>query len=571
MGESVKLLVFTYILLAIAIVAVIYILVRRHNKKKYESVLNDLEREKNLIVNANIITELSKVKAMINSQDIEDKYEEWKTRCESIKNEDVPALTDALIDVEDSFKSFKPKEIEPKLAKVELALYHVKTKANYLLDEIKELTESEERNREIVTKLKSDYRGLLNLYHENESIYKLVKVPIELQFETVDKLFSAFEIAMENRAYSEIAKIIKALDDSVKNLMVVEKEAPEIILLGSKVLPKKMMDVKKIENELLKQGFNLDYLQIDYNIEEAEKKIADIFDRLNVLNLEDSILELKTIDTYFDNIYNDFDKEKIARQTFTETGKIIATKVNTLLKTAKKLNENIFEIKEDYVLNDEDVKGLNILEISLRGISEDYDELIDEAQNSVDRFSHLSKKMNKLANRLAKVEENLDSILQLISNFKKDEKRAYEQLTEIKQMLAGSKEKINLYKLPVVPKNYYVELAEASEALDEMVKELEKKPLNIDVLNTRVDNARDLTLKLYKTTKDTIKMASMSENAIVYGNRYRSTNQRVAAGLKKAEECFYRGDFKASLTSALNALNIIEPGIHEKLLNESKN
>ena len=37
------------------------------------------------------------------------------------------------------------------------------------------------------------------------------------------------------------------------------------------------------------EGYNLDYLNIDYNITEAEKKIADIFDRLNVLNLTDSI------------------------------------------------------------------------------------------------------------------------------------------------------------------------------------------------------------------------------------------------------------------------------------------
>lgn len=571
MGESVKLLFFTYILLAIAIVAVIYILIRKHNKKKYEDILNDLEREKNLIVNANILSELSKVETMINSQDLEDKYSEWKNRFDLIKNRDIPALTDALLDVEDSFKNLKTKDIEPKLAKVELTLYHVKTKASYLLEEIRELTESEERNREIVTKLKSDYRSLLNLYHDNESIYRLIKVPIELQFETVDKLFSAFESAMENKAYSEISKIIKALDDSIKNLELVEKEAPEIILLGSKVIPKKMNEVKKIKDELTDEGFNIDYLQIDYNIEEAEKKIADVFDRLNVLNLEDSILELKTIDTYFDNIYNDFDKEKLARRTFSDTGKIIASKVNTLLKTAKKLNENIDDIKASYILSDEDLKGLNILEISLRGILEDYDMLIEEARESKDRFSHLNKKMNKLAGRLSKVEENLDSILRLISSFREDEKRAYEQLTEIKNLLAESKDRINLYKLPVIPKKYYVELSEASEALDNMVKELEKKPLNIEILNTRVDTARDLTLKLYKTTKDTIKTASMSENAIVYGNRYRSTNQRLDAGLKKAEEYFFNGDFKASLTSALNALNIIEPGIHEKLLNESKN
>ena len=80
MGESVKLLFFTYILLAVAIIAVAYIIIRKRNKKKYDDILNDLEREKNLIINASIPTELSKAEKMINSQDIEDKYSEWKNR-----------------------------------------------------------------------------------------------------------------------------------------------------------------------------------------------------------------------------------------------------------------------------------------------------------------------------------------------------------------------------------------------------------------------------------------------------------------------------------------------------------
>ena len=45
-------------------------------------------------------------------------------------------------------------------------------------------------------------------------------------------------------------------------------------------------------------------------------------------------------------------------------------------------------------------------------------------------------------------------------------------------------------------------LPNATEAINEMIKELESKPIKIEVLNTRVDTARDLTLKLYKTTND---------------------------------------------------------------------
>lgn len=569
-SDTVKLLCLTYILLAIAIIIVVFILINKHNKKKYGNILDTLEREKNLILNANILSELSKVESMINSKDIENKYVEWKRRFDEIKNVDIPVLTDHLIEIEDLFATKKYKEIEPTLAKVELSIYHVKTKANYLLEEIKNLTLSEERNRETVTKLKGKYRNIINTYHDNIESYTLIKKPIELQFETIDKLFSAFEIAMEKNAFSEVAKIIKALDDSINNLDLVIDESPEIILLGARLIPKKMSDIGSIYSKMLKDGFNLDYLQIEYNINEAEKKIADIFDRLNVLNLEDSSLELKTISSYFDNIYNDFDKEKLARTNFNNIGHQIAMKTKKLAKIASNLIKKIPQIKSDYQINETDLRGLNIVEVTIKGIMEDYDMIISSAKTRSFAYSKLNKEMQLLGVRLSKVEDNLDAILRLVSGFKEDEQRAHDQLEEIKSLLMSSKEKINSYKLPLVPKKYYVELSEATEAINEMVKELEKKPLNIEILNTRVDTARDLTLKLYKTTNETVKTASMSEHAIVYGNRYRSTNPRVNQGLKKAENHFFSGCFKASLEDAINAINIVEPGIHERLLKESR-
>ena len=571
MSNMMKLLCLTYVLLAIAIIIVILIIVKKHKKKKYGEIFDELEKEKNLMINANILSELNKVESMINSRDIENKYAEWKRRFDEIKNVDVPNLTDHLIEVEDLFKTRKFKEIEPTLAKVELSIYHVKTKANFLLEEIKNLTLSEERNRETVTKLKGSYRNILNTYRENESAYSIIKKPIELQFETIDKLFSAFEIAMEQNAYSEIAKIIKALDDAINNLDAVIDEAPEIILLGAKMIPKKMADIGGIYSKMSKDGYNLDYLSIEYNIQEAEKKIADIFDRLNVLNLEDSTLELKTISTYFDGIYNDFDKEHLAKKKFSETGKTIASKTHRFIKIASNLNKKMGDIRSSYNVTDEDIRGLNILEVSLRGIEEDYNMLIENARNKTKAFSRLNKEMDKLNGRLTKLENNLDSILRLVSGYKMDEERAREQLDEIKKILLLSKDKINSYKLPVIPKRYYVELSEATEAIKEMVRELEKKPLNIEVLNTRVDTARDLTLKLYKTTNEIVKTASMSEHAIVYGNRYRANNKRVDEGLQRAEAEFIQGNFKVSLEEALRTLNIVEPGIHERLLLESKN
>ena len=171
---------------------------------------------------------------------------------------------------------------------------------------------------------------------------------------------------------------------------------------------------------------------------------------------------------------------------------------------------------------------------------------------------------------MKKEEEKLSNALRTLGSLKEDELRARDELDAIKDILNQAKEKVRSYKLPVIPKNYYVELSEATLAINEMVKELDQRPISIKTLNLRVDTARDLVLKVYNTINETVKTAKMAETAIVYGNRYRLTNKDVEINLTKAENAFNKGNFKVSLESAINAINIIEPGIHKKLLEEYK-
>jgi septation ring formation regulator EzrA len=42
----------------------------------------------------------------------------------------------------------------------------------------------------------------------------------------------------------------------------------------------------------------------------------------------------------------------------------------------------------------------------------------------------------------------------------------------------------------------------------------------------------------------------------------------VESGLNDASRAFYKGDYQDSLEIVLNALNIVEPGIHKKLLDK---
>jgi septation ring formation regulator len=555
----------TYYVIALIIVIIVLNIINKKENKKYQDKISSLERDKNLIISAGILTELNKVEGLINNETMQVMFNDWKDRFNKIKNDDIPKISDDLIQIEDLYKTNKYKELKEKLAKTEYEIYFVKTKSNYLLNEIKEITLSEDRNRDSITKLKAKYRELVTKYNNNKNDYNYIMAPVELQFENVDKLFSAFEIAMENNNYQESSKIVKALEDIIGNLALVIEEAPGIILMGQKLIPTKMKEALNTKEKMEHEGFNLDYLNIDYNASESAKKVADILEKLNVLNIEDSTFELKTILDYFENLYNEFDKERVSKKVFEDYMRTILVKANKYDRINNDLNKKIDEFKYSYDLTDEDVAIIGVIKNEIKGIKNDYDEIVSAYRTKSFAYSRLAKEMEILNGRLVKTGETLEDALKSIGGLKEDEIRAREQLIEIKEILRKSKLKINSYKLPTIPKDYYVELAEATEAIKEMIKELNKKPISIKTLNVRVDTARDLVLKLNNTASRLVKTAYMAEMAVVYGNRFRATDNDIDISLTKSENLFKKGLFKEALETSIKAINVIEPDFYDTL------
>ena len=568
--ETFLLFAIAYYFFTIVVVVLVLLFMDKKYKKSLDNEINALEREKNLIISSSILSELNKVEVLVNNAELKKKYRSWVKRFETIRDKEIPKITDEIIALQNDFNEKEYKKLKESLIDVELKISHLKTKADFLLDEIREITLSEERNRETIIKLKADYREIRNVYNNHEEDFKIIKVPLELQFENVDKLFSAFEDAMEKNEYLEVGKIVKAIDDTIGNLKVVINETKSIVNLGSVLIPKRIEDINNIYHKMKLEGFNLDYLNIEYNIEEVNKKIQDVFSRLNVLNVVDSVFELKTMLDYFDSLYNDFDKERLSKTLYEDYKRSILIKVSKLEKINNELYRKIDDIKYSYDLSDDEVLVIGEIKEEFSSIREGYDRTVEMERSKTLAYTRLNKEMEALNNRLAKNEEKLNVALRTLGGLKEDELRARDQLDEIKDILTQAKDKVRTYKLPIVPKNYYVELSEATLAINEMIKELDKRPISIKTLNLRVDTARDLVLKVYNTINETIKTAKMAETAIVYGNRYRLVNKDVDLGLTKAENSFYKGNFKNSLENAINAINIIEPDIHKKLLEQYK-
>ena len=111
-----------YLILAIILVVVVLVLINKHDKKKLQGILTNLELDKNLIISANILTELNKVGSLINNKNLEIKYNNWKERYKQIKEVDMPSLENKLNDLEALIRDKKYKDFVKESSKSNAAL-----------------------------------------------------------------------------------------------------------------------------------------------------------------------------------------------------------------------------------------------------------------------------------------------------------------------------------------------------------------------------------------------------------------------------------------------------------------
>ena len=543
---------------------VILLVLRSKKKSKFKKTIEELELAKNSLIGVPILTELSKVRELVKTDDLKQKLADWDETFRVIKEERIDALTDLiteadfLIDRRDYTSALK------KIADIEINIEALKKKTDTLLDEVKVITNSEERNRAIVTKLKAIYRECENKYERTKKDYAPLAESIENEFSTIDKEFKKFETYMDRNDYVSVEKIVIDLDKKINGLKNYLEKTPDLIIMATMMIPNKIEETKTLYFRMQRDGFPLDYLNIEYNIKEIKEKTNKIIEKVKAFDLENADIELKTMLEYFNTIFNNFDKEREAKDIFRENIKKLKKKLEGINKVVYDVYIQMDDIKSTYDLSDAEISKFMDINKRLEQINEDYKTLFEHGKGRTFAYSRLSEELDGLNNRLTRLQDDLDYRLKSITSMKDDESRAKEQLNMIQNLLVQSKNKLKDYRIPVIPNNYFIELEEAGEAIREIIKELDKKPIVIKVLNIRVDTARDLVFKIYNKTNDIVKSVITCEDLIVYGNRYRTTYKEIDDALTIAEDLFRKGKYKQSIETSVKAISKVDDSFTEK-------
>ena len=378
--------------IAIALVITIIILhfVKKAENKYYKNKIKDLEIQRNMIASTPVLVELSKVESITKNNDLmEEKCNKWQDRFTHIKEKRLSNVDDMLIELDTFLEDKDYKNCGARIAKVELEIYKIREAANKLLGEVREVSTSENKFRENVTKLKSRYRAVNQAFKYHLDSYGDLAEAVELQLENIENRFVDFEMVMERTDYGEAVKIVSVLTTMIDHIEIVVRELPDIMRLANKSLPDTMNEIEENYNELIEEKYSLDYLNIEYNLKESKKNIDIIMSNVKKLNLENAKADLEGILSFFQSLFVDFEKERLSKKVYLDELAPFEEKLNKVNTQVTSVFESLDKLKGTYNLREQDINDIEDANKLLVVINDDYRKMTLKDSNRVAPYTLL--------------------------------------------------------------------------------------------------------------------------------------------------------------------------------------
>lgn len=555
--------------IGLLIIIVIILIAKNVKKTNIKKQIDEINVRFNTIKTIPLAFKLNKAQAMAKrNEDTVDKVNSYYERYKEVSKH-IEKTNELMEDIEDNFASRDYKEASKLILEITNNLNDLENEVNSIDEFLEQFSKQENADREYSANLKEKYRELKLRITENAKYFSIAYEGIEKKLDECEELFSTSEEWMYANDYDKAEEALDKINERIKNMVASIPEIPALIKDGKGVIPYLFDEVTR-QYELARQrGLYLEHLQMEQRVNAVKEDINFINRSLlaaDTTGLKEKIENAKTeLNSILENLEiesKDFGEAKTIYEQLNINVKEIK-EIYRYISTALEKENNRFDLTElkeriKNIKNKIDDYNTNII---------DYNEIINSNSKAA---SEIKKDLNELFTKSETDRLKLLEDKALIDKNTNDEKRARTHLIKLQVVLNEVEVKVNEYHLPSISPNYIDDLKIGREKINQLKIELEEIPLNIELLNETLNDAIDYVYTFYNNVNNVVGMAVMVENAIVFGNKYRSTYPSVDRDLSNAEFSYLNGEYTKALTIAINCMDSLFPNkVNEKILENS--
>ena len=558
-----------FIGIGIVVVIIIYIFYRGLRLKYYRKQIVEVENEMNAIKSLPLQYRLGRVHSISkNMPDVLEQYQEYAHEFERISDFQKNELAVLVNEVDEQLFYGKLRKVSKKMKALNEMIETYQHDSQALLEKIEKITEIENVQRIEIIRVKEKYRRTIDHY---ESIrYKVEEfVPRLLDiFNEIDDAFVQLESMMNNQRFEDAKVLTQDIDQRVDMVDEHMKDLPSYIAVVRQYIPKKLEYIHGLLETMPEDKFALHQLDVDNRIKLIENTLEESIQSIKKLEFTNVGEVLQDLVDSIDKLIHDLETEKQAYDEFKDKWESCYTLLTDIYDQYKQALHDFKRIVNLYVLNEED--------IDIDAHYKDFDkilrvsyELEEEMKKGNFSYSQMISQVDNLKKEVSVHQEYLDQFFTYRDQLYLQEQRAIDELENINIVLLEIKSEIKNKHLPMINESYKDYIQDSYDKAAQIQAYRQNRPVELSELSKKVDSARDVIYKLYDNVHNLIVTAEMVEEAIVFGNRYRSTFLEVNTELTKAEVLFRNGEYTKALSTAVDIIEKIQPGSYEALIKKS--
>lgn len=556
MSENVK----YGIIAGLLLLAVIIVLVIVNNTKKtnIKKSIDDLNVRFNSVKTIPLAFKLSKAQAMAKRNDetateVKEYYEKYEEA-----QRHIDSIADMLENIEDSFACRNYKSCKEALQIISENIDDSEKEVRDIDKFLEKFSKKENDQRESSARLKEDFRELKLYINKNKVALSIANEGIDKKIQHIEDLFSKSEEFMYVSDYISSKECLDQISEDIASIRICLDSIPTLITDSKGVLPTMVDEVNRQYALLRQRGAYTIHLDIEKKLENIKKGISE-----NIKVLSDGEIggvkeNNETLRAELNENLENIKAEGEAYNGVKTVSDDIANKLNELkslhnyVSVAYKKDSKRFGIEDLTAYLKEKEKSIDNYQADIIELNQDI--VTNDSPSTL-----LLDRGNKI---LEAIGDDAKSLMEYKAIFDKNttvELRAKTQLMKLQVVLNEVEVKVLEYHLPTIADSYNDDLASGRVKIAKIKDQLAMVPIDIDELNTTLDDAIDFIYKFYNNVNNIVGMAIMVENAIVFGNKYRSTYPEVERDLSKAEFSYLNGEYTKALTMAISCMERLFP------------
>lgn len=553
-----------YIIGALVFILILYI-TGYFFKKRFYKEIDRLEAWKIDIMNRPVLEEMSKVKKLNMTGQTEELFEKWRRDWDEIVTSGLPDVEEYLFDAEEYIDKYRFKKAKTFLIAIEKDLRETENNIQALIDEITDLVGSEEKSRVEMEELREIYRlnkKTLLAHHLN---YGIAEKNLEKQLDEIILNFQEFDELTKSGNYLQAREMVDSIKTKLEAVTLKLEKIPNLLVECQSRIPAQLEELKDGFREMVQQGYVLEHVQMDQELEKLEKELETFKQYLEKTEIEEVENGFEDMKERIEFLYDLLEAEVTAKQFIKDTEEETKQLLEATIQASVDLKTEIELVKHSYHLPENKLEEEGKLEKLVHQLQKRYELLEHKILQDETAFSFLKEELTKIKEELEAVSLEYVTFKENLQMLRKDELSAREKVQELTRKMAESIKLVSKNNIPGLPEDYVVLFDDAKESIEDVKKKLEEKPLDIpSVLN--VLEVADLHVeKTYEMTNEMVETVMLVEKVIQYGNRYRSRYPSVDKGLREAEISFRGYDYQTSLEQAATSIEEIEPGALKKI------